>query len=242
MGKIAKWVDASISVTYNLPETATAEDVEKIYVEGWKNGIKAIAVYRDKSREAIIEFDPPKVVEKRKIQFDRPTEIQYTSAAVRPLDLPCDIYEVSVKGKKFTILIGLLNGKPYEVFGTDLENLQILSKHGIIHKVGSGKYDLVLKDTVIKNLGKVIENEEYADFTRIYSLALRSGVPVDFIVEQLEKTSSSIVSFSKAIARVLKHYVGQAYSSRKICECGSANLIFKEGCYACLDCGSSKCG
>jgi len=242
MGEIAKWVDASISVTYNLPETATAGDVERIYVEGWKQGIKSIAVYRDKSREAIIEFDPPKTVERRGLHLNRSEEIVYTSAAMRPIDLPCDVYAVSVKGKKFTILVGLLNGKPYEVFGADIENLQIPSKQGIIHKAGSGKYDLFWNGTVLKNIGNIIDNDEYSDYTRMASMALRHGVPVDFLVEQLEKTASPIVSLGKAIARVLKHYVGQIYGERKTCSCGSSNLMFKEGCFICMDCGISKCG
>ena len=33
--------------TVNLPETATVEDIEKIYFEGWKLGLKALAIYRD---------------------------------------------------------------------------------------------------------------------------------------------------------------------------------------------------
>ncbi|MGC1281651.1 MAG: vitamin B12-dependent ribonucleotide reductase [Streptosporangiaceae bacterium] len=40
-------LSGSISKTVNMPESATVEDVEKIYFEGWKLGLKALAIYRD---------------------------------------------------------------------------------------------------------------------------------------------------------------------------------------------------
>src|SRR4029077_7932751 len=40
------------SKTVNMPEAATAEEIEKVYLEGWKLGLKAIAVYRDNSKRS----------------------------------------------------------------------------------------------------------------------------------------------------------------------------------------------
>jgi ribonucleoside-diphosphate reductase alpha chain len=40
-------LSGSVSKTVNMPESATVEDVEKIYFEGWKLGLKALAIYRD---------------------------------------------------------------------------------------------------------------------------------------------------------------------------------------------------
>ena len=47
MAAIQPFISGSISKTVNLPETATVEDIERIYYEGWKLGLKALAVYRD---------------------------------------------------------------------------------------------------------------------------------------------------------------------------------------------------
>lgn len=47
MAACQPFISGAISKTVNLPETATVEEIEKIYVEGWKMGLKAIAVYRD---------------------------------------------------------------------------------------------------------------------------------------------------------------------------------------------------
>ncbi|MET8951956.1 vitamin B12-dependent ribonucleotide reductase [Streptomyces sp. NPDC004533] len=47
MAAIQPWISGAISKTVNMPETATVEEVEKIYFEAWKLGIKALAIYRD---------------------------------------------------------------------------------------------------------------------------------------------------------------------------------------------------
>jgi len=47
MGAVQPWISGAISKTANLPEEATVEDVEDVYVESWRLGLKAVALYRD---------------------------------------------------------------------------------------------------------------------------------------------------------------------------------------------------
>jgi ribonucleoside-diphosphate reductase alpha chain len=47
MAAVQPALSGSISKTVNLPESATIEDIEKVYFEGWKLGLKALAIYRD---------------------------------------------------------------------------------------------------------------------------------------------------------------------------------------------------
>ena len=47
MAAVQPFISGAISKTVNMPESATVEDVEKIYFEGWKLGLKALAIYRD---------------------------------------------------------------------------------------------------------------------------------------------------------------------------------------------------
>src|SRR5207237_4082407 len=51
MGAVQPFISGAISKTVNLPETATIDDVTEAYVEAWKHGLKAIAVYRDGSKK-----------------------------------------------------------------------------------------------------------------------------------------------------------------------------------------------
>ena len=52
MGAIQPFISGAISKTVNMPEAATAEEIESVYLEGWKLGLKAIAVYRDNSKRS----------------------------------------------------------------------------------------------------------------------------------------------------------------------------------------------
>jgi ribonucleoside-diphosphate reductase alpha chain len=47
MATVQPHLSGAISKTVNMPESATVEDIEKIYFEGWKLGLKALAIYRD---------------------------------------------------------------------------------------------------------------------------------------------------------------------------------------------------
>jgi ribonucleoside-diphosphate reductase alpha chain len=50
MGAVQPFLSGAISKTVNMPETATSAEIEEVYVEGWKLGLKAIAIYRDGSK------------------------------------------------------------------------------------------------------------------------------------------------------------------------------------------------
>ena len=52
MGAIQPFICGAISKTVNMPEAATAEEIETVYLEGWKLGLKAIAIYRDNSKRS----------------------------------------------------------------------------------------------------------------------------------------------------------------------------------------------
>ena len=47
MGAVQPWISGAISKTANMPEEATIEDVEELYAESWRLGLKAVALYRD---------------------------------------------------------------------------------------------------------------------------------------------------------------------------------------------------
>jgi ribonucleoside-diphosphate reductase alpha chain len=52
MGAVQPFISGAISKTVNLPETATVDEVAQLYVESWKLGVKAIAIYRDNCKVA----------------------------------------------------------------------------------------------------------------------------------------------------------------------------------------------
>ena len=52
MAAAQPFLSGAISKTVNMPEAATVEDIMNTYVEGWKLGLKAIAIYRDNSKRS----------------------------------------------------------------------------------------------------------------------------------------------------------------------------------------------
>ncbi len=52
MAAVQPFISGAISKTVNMPELSTAEEIAKVYVDGWRLGLKAIAVYRDNSKRS----------------------------------------------------------------------------------------------------------------------------------------------------------------------------------------------
>ncbi len=237
-----KWICHAISRTTNLPKEATKNDVNRVYKRGWELGLKGITVYVDGSRDGVL--------------ISSEDSFSQHSAPRRPDELSCEIHRASIKGEGWTILIGLMNGKPYEVFGGLSKFVEIprsFSSGTLLkrsRKTKNSIYDLSFgeKDDefVIKNIVEVFDNPNYSAFTRTISLALRHGAPVSFMVEQLQKDrDADFSSFSRVVARVLKKYIENGTkSTEKQCEnCDTeGSLIYQEGCVTCLSCGSGKCG
>jgi ribonucleoside-diphosphate reductase alpha chain len=161
-----------------------------------------------------------------------------------------------VQGEQWTIVVGLLAGEPYEMFGGPTEDADIpkSAKTGFIQKSKVGKntnkYDLAYNhynsEVIVEDIGNVFENKSYSTTTRLLSLSLRHGAPVQHIVEQLGKDESEeLFSLSSILRRALKKYIanGTIVSGvKKGCDkCGSSNLQYAEGCPVCLDCGFTKC-
>jgi ribonucleotide reductase alpha subunit len=243
-----KWICHAISKTTNLPNSATKEDVDKVYRRGWKTGCKGITVYRDGCRSGVLVAVDAKENDKKETLDGRPTEIKQTHAPRRPDSLPCEIHHVSIKGTKWVILVGLMGGKPYEMFAGAADSLVLPSKlkAGEIRKVKNGAYSLHVPtgeedEIVVKNIVTTFDNAESAWATRMISMSLRHGVDVEFIVTQLSK-DGAITDINKVLSRVLKKYIDNDKSPMTKCkDCGSSNVMFAEGCLTCKDCGSSKC-
>ena len=234
-GIIQKYITHSISSTINLPENVKEEEVSKIYMESWKKGLKGITVYRDGSRSGVLVSTDTKKKE----------EFEYHDAPKRPSELACDIHHPTIKNTKYTVIVGLLHNKPYEVFAIPFEVAKGY-KNGFLSKTKSGVYNLIAsldeKSTIHTDVTGNMSDTEAA-LTRLISTSLRHGADIKFIVEQLNKTHGDLFSFSKVIARVLKKYIPDGAKSTVKCQdCGSENVIFQEGCMTCQDCGSSKCG
>ncbi len=231
-----KWIDHAISSTCNLPEDATKETVNNIYMEAWTSGCKGFTVYRDKCRSGVlVDVD------------DGLPEIERNEV------LPCNIHSARVDKEDWTILVGMKDKAPFEIFAGHSEFIEISKKHenGEIYKVNrktkANRYDLHVGNGdgfKIKDIVSVFNNPTHGSFCRMISALLRYGAPIQYIVEQLRKDKDTPMnSFNKVIARVLEKYVDDGEESEELCSsCGMKSLVYQEGCKKCLSCGVAACG
>jgi len=160
----------------------------------------------------------------------------------RPKELPCDIYTTTAKGIYYNVVIGLYENEPYEVFATT--DLMTKEPHirGNLIKVKRGHYKVngdINRDRLMENMS---DNEK--TITRLISGQLRHNRPIKYVVEDLLKLpGEGMHSFNRVLSRVLKKYIkDNEVVTGAVCEnCGSIDLIYKEGCVECQSCGIPKC-
>ncbi len=223
------YVDTAISSTINLPKETTPEDIEQIYLESWRQGLKGVTVYVEGSRSPILSKEKPKTISERQ-------------APKRPKKLEADAYLIKAKGEQFIILVGMLESKPYEIFAFRPRNPINFNPHkGVITKVGKMHYSFTSDIFHIDNLELTNENIEENAATLYSSMLLRHGVDIKYIIKTAKKVNDNIVSFSSAMCRVLSKYIPKEEIKDEVCpDCGSA-LIRENGCVHCSSCGWSRC-
>ena len=240
---IQKFIDHSISSTINLPKGTDPKLVSELYFEGWKRGLKGVTVYVDGSRSGVLVTEE-----------DNQAAFPHHKAPKRPKEMPCTIHHTTIKGEKWTILVGLLHGKPYEVMGGLSTYVEIPKKYteGVLikhpRKTMNSVYDLRFGENGdefnIKDMVKVFDNPNHSAFTRMISLGLRHGASVQYVVEQMQKDrDSDMFSFAKCVSRVLKYYIkdGTKPGDKTCSACSEETLIYVDGCVSCTACGYSKC-
>lgn len=220
---VQDWNDHSVSSTLNLPADTTTDYVLGVYLDAWEQGLKGVTVYVDGSRSGVLIGDK---------QDDRPKEIPITPAPRRP--------EVLEAVRNGDVVIGLYDGKPYEVFilKDDIKGGGECS----IRKEG-GDYLLSVNEHEEYYLSSLVD-VEMNTFARLLSLSLRHGSPLHHVVEQLGKDPSpDFYSISKRLARILKEYIEDGVkAATKVDCCESPDLVYENGCVVCRSCGNSKCG
>ncbi|WP_027138832.1 adenosylcobalamin-dependent ribonucleoside-diphosphate reductase [Gaetbulibacter saemankumensis] len=252
-GAIQKWVDHSISVTINLPNDVSEDLVGDLYLKAWEVGCKGVTVYRDGSRSGVL------ISNEEKKETSTP-DLLTAFPKKRPEVLEADVVRFQNNKDKWIAFIGLIDGKPYEIFTGLLDDedgilIPRWVNTGLIIKSqnddGSKRYDFQYKNkrgykTTIEGLSHKF-NPEFWNYAKLISSTLRHGMPIDKIVDlinSLQLDSESINTWKNGVVRALKRYVADGTQAKgQTCDsCKSENLIYQEGCLTCKDCGSSKCG
>ena len=242
-GAIQKWVDHSISVTVNLPNSVDEALVNKLYVEAWRSGCKGCTIFRDGSRSGVMIS----VSKKDKKREDKPADEEKAKdlnsaeehhehicerphvVEVRPKELDCDVVRFQNNKEKWVAFVGLLDGYPYEIFTglqDDEEGIALpksVTKGKIIKQTaedGSHRYDFQFENkrgykTTVEGLSEKF-NPEYWNYAKLISGVLRYRMPIDHVIKlvgSLQLKSESINTWKNGVERAVKKYVTDGTSA-----------------------------
>ena len=261
-GAIQKWVDHSISVTVNLPNSVDEELVNRLYVEAWKSGCKGCPIYRDGSRAGVLVSTQKTDKKKKKQDEDLLTKGMKLPEVTerRPDVLECDVVRFQNNKEKWVAFVGLLDGHPYEIFTglqDDEEGIVLpktVTKGRIIKTVlpdGTKRYDFQFQNKrgykmTVEGLSEKF-NKEYWNYAKLISGVLRYRMPIENVIKlvnSLQLESENINTWKVGVSRALKKYVidGTEAKGQKCPNCGHETLVYQEGCLICKHCGASRCG
>ena len=225
-------IDASISSTINLPETATVEDVKDIYMTAWEMGLKGVTVFRNGCKRTGILT----------------TDSKESSTSTDENKTPKYNYITPVSRKT----IGTTHGDTYCkkcACGTLYITLNRDDEGNVVESfIHTGKGGICQANTSAVN--------------RLVSLSMRSGVKTDEIIDQLKgitcgactkAMSNGIkldgISCPDILARTLTEFCKpvdekkpiEKSTNQEYCpECGEP-IVHEGGCVQCMNCGWSKC-
>ncbi|HUI00654.1 MAG TPA: adenosylcobalamin-dependent ribonucleoside-diphosphate reductase [Nitrososphaerales archaeon] len=224
---IQKHIDTAISSTVNLPQDISTEEVEKIYFLAWKLGCKGITVYREGSREGILEtknlekkeaaevkqeakpapaasFERPKVMTGRTLKLKLPQGGLYVTANT----------DENGGLKEVFVTLGKLGGDEKADAEAIGRLISLYLQHG-------GDIQSVIK--MLKGIrGKYVSWEEGVQLLSI----------PDAVAKALEVLTAG---------KVKKESATPLMQGGTCPDCGENSIIYESGCFKCTSCGYSKC-
>ncbi len=250
-GAVQKWVDHSISVTVNIPESVSEEVVSEIYQTAWESGCKGMTIYRDGSRDGVLVKYTENKNDSGKIDFSE------TNAPKRPEKIEAEVVRFKNKDEEWIAVVGLYDGRPYEIFTGKADSFylhQAVKKGWVVRvkptKTEPARYDFIFVDNqgyegIIRGLSRMFK-EEYWNYAKLISGILRHGMPIPNVVNLISKLrfdDDTIMTWKNGVTRALKKYIKEGTKVKQSCpECSQESLVYKDGCVTCMNCGHSKCG
>jgi len=250
---ISRYIDSAMSKTINLPTDYKFEDFKNVYLELYKSEtIKGGTTYRAGTMATVI-----KKKDEEEISILNNEE---NNVPKRPKVLDCDVIRFTNKGEKWIGFIGILKGKPYEVFTGLAESFVIPSwiEKGQIRKekiknkedILISRYDFIYVDkegyeVIMTGLNRSF-SPTYWNIGKMTSALLRHHIHLPSVIEIIDSLNldgDTMGTWKKGMTRMLKRYVkDDKENGENSCpNCGSTNLVYKENCISCLDCQWSKC-
>lgn len=237
-----KWTDASISKTINIPEDMPYEDFLEVYDMAWQAGLKGCTTYRPSLVRGSILSDVKDESNTKAVvpsyNAERPEILNGMTSKVR---------WPALNAAAYITLNRLENGEPFEVFlaSKDQRYSEWMTTTTLLMswllRLG------VPLDVIAEELKKVSSMEGYIVDRRyrpsFVSLVGARLQDMDLTYWDSQAPKDGDTDAEPSVIPISATSAPSPQQAKAKCpKCGSPNLVVKEGCISCPDCGESKCG
>src|SRR4051794_21512264 len=260
MGAIQPFISGAISKTVNMPETATVEDVMSLYVDAWKLGVKAIAIYRDNckvaqplsssSSETASATPPVLVRERKRLPLDR-TEVGrkfqvgdhegYIHVGLYDDGSPGDIFvDIAKDGTTMSglmnslclaVSMGLQYGVPPEVYVSKLSHMRF-EPSGMTNDADIRAAKSIV-DYIFRWFGKKFLTPEQQEEAGILSPEVKA-----MLADRYANGGTGTVETAEAPAPGQTALFNSWEDAVECARCGG-RMVRTGSCYTCRDCGTN---
>lgn len=237
----SKFTDSACSKTINIPNEYTFDDFKHIYLDAYETGyIKGLTTYRAGTMASVLSATD----EKNASNADEEIIVEEVKM---PAASPALVKILKAEGRKWylTVVQAENSDRPYALFVHTNSPEKGVTTNDAVERLIALARKKKIKEQYVSDLEAKVQNENnVSKITRSLSLLLRHGVLIKNIVYELNKVENVFVgSFLFQITKFLTQYIkdGTTVEGAQCQECGSSNVVFSEGCYKCVNCGSSRC-
>ena len=237
----AKYIDSAVSKTINLPNDYSFEEFKDIYLKAYNSGyIKGVTTYRSGTMATVLSAkETENNGYEEEVILDNVRMTDSTDATMKVL---------RAEGRKWymTIVWNETKTRPFALFVHTNHHEKSVTTHDAVERLFELATNKNIPQKFIDSVKHKIDGDNNATkITRIISLLLRHGVAIKNIVNTLSKIDNVFVgTFLFQITKYLSSFIkdGEKVENEACLECGSENIVYKEGCKMCSNCGNSKCG
>ena len=259
MGAVQPFISGAISKTVNMPEESTIEDVMSLYVDAWKLGVKAIAIYRDNckvaqplstGKEGAVALPPIPIRERKRLPLDR-TEVGrkfqvgdhegYIHVGLYDDGSPGDIFvDIAKDGTTMSglmnslclaVSMGLQYGVPPEVYVSKLSHMRF-EPSGMTNDADIRAAKSIV-DYIFRWFGKKFLTPEQQEEAGILSPEVKA-----MLAQRYEGAATAPADPAEAPPPGQTALFNSWEDAVECARCGG-RMIRTGSCYTCRDCGTN---
>lgn len=238
----ARWVDAAISKTINVPNDYSFEQFKNIYTDAYASRyVKGVTTYRAGTMTNVLAAKD----EKHATSADEEIILEDVKL---PASSPATMKTLRAESRKWylTVVWNEQQTRPFALFvHTNSHEKAVTTSDAVDCLLKLARKKGIPDRHIGTSLAKADGDSNSTKIARMIGLNLRHGVLIKNIVAALDTVEDVTVgTFLFQVKKFLASFIkdGEKVEGEKCLECGSDTVVYSEGCKVCRNCGTSRCG